>query len=68
MYGRILQTVGVLASLAAIQLEIYHGGDVYLILATAGSVVFAVGTKVHYFLILKKERKEKPKKVNWPVD
>lgn len=57
MFGRIIQTVGVVLTLAAIQLEIYYKADIYLILATAGSVVFTVGTKYHYYREKKNQEK-----------
>lgn len=49
MYGRIVQTIGVLAVLVAIELEIYFRADLYLVLATVGSLIFAVGTKIVYY-------------------
>ena len=49
MYGRIIQTVGILAVVIAIEVEIWQREPVYLILATIGSLIFAVGTKVVYF-------------------
>ncbi len=49
MYGRIIQTIGVIAGIAAIELEIYFRQDCWMILATAGSLCFAIGTKIVYF-------------------
>lgn len=49
MYGRIIQTVGVLTVIVAIEIELYQHAPVYLILATVGSLIFAVGTKIAYF-------------------
>lgn len=49
MYGRIIQTVGIIAVIIAIEVEIWQREPVYLILATIGSLVFALGTKIVYF-------------------
>lgn len=54
MYGRIIQTVGIIAVVVALELEIWHRQDLWLILATLGSLVFAVGTKIVYFSRRKK--------------
>lgn len=57
MYGRIIQTVGIVAVVVAIELEIWQRADPWLILATAGSLCFALGTKVVYFGFMRKKRK-----------
>jgi len=57
MYGRIIQTIGVIAVIIAIELEIYYRADIWLILATTGSLVFAVGTKIVYFGFKQQKRK-----------
>lgn len=49
MYGRIIQSIGVLAVIVAIEVELWQRAPVYLILATVGSLVFALGTKIVYF-------------------
>lgn len=49
MYGRIIQTVGVLVVIVAVEIELWLHAPVYLILATIGSLVFALGTKITYF-------------------
>lgn len=54
MYGRIIQTVGVLVVIIAIEVELWLHQPVYLILATAGSLIFALGTKIIYFSKKKK--------------
>jgi len=55
MYSRIIQSIGVIAVVAAIELEIWLHEPVFMILATAGSLVFAVGTKLVYFSKKKKQ-------------
>jgi hypothetical protein len=49
MYGRIIQTVGVIAVIVGIELEIYFRANIFMVLTTVGSLVFAVGTKIVYF-------------------
>lgn len=48
-YSRIIQTIGVLVVVVAILLETWHHAEPYLIFATSGSLIFAIGTKVVYF-------------------
>ncbi len=54
MYGRIIQTVGVLIVIVAVEVELWKHEPVFLILATVGSLVFALGTKIVYFSKKKK--------------
>jgi len=49
MYGRIIQSIGVLVVIVAVEVELWKHEPVYLILATVGSLVFALGTKIVYF-------------------
>jgi len=49
MYGRIIQTIGVLVVIVAVEVELWLHAPVYLILATLGSLTFALGTKIVYF-------------------
>ena len=56
MYGRIIQTIGIAAVIVAIELEVWFKADIYLILATAGSLGFAVGTKIVYYSKNKRKR------------
>jgi len=49
MYGRIIQTVGIIGVLVAIEMQVWQQQEVWMILTTLGSLVFAVGTKVIYF-------------------
>ena len=49
MYGRILQTIGIIAVIVAIQIEIITRQDLWMIITTAGSLLFAIGTKLVYF-------------------
>jgi len=49
MYGRIIQTIGVVITIVAIEVELWLHASIYLIMATAGSLIFALGTKIVYF-------------------
>lgn len=48
-YGRIIQSVGVVAVVVAVEIEIYNQQSIWIIIATIGSLLFAVGTKMVYF-------------------
>jgi len=45
-YGTLIQLIGVMGLGAGIALEINYGADVYLVLITLGSMIFAIGTKI----------------------
>jgi len=45
-YGTLVQLIGVMGLGAGIALEINYGADIYLVLITLGSIVFAIGTKI----------------------
>ncbi len=46
--GIIIQVVGITATCFGICLEIYYKADIYFTVITAGSLLFAVGTKLKY--------------------
>ena len=46
MWSRVIQLAGVCLLGAGVVLEIVHRADVYLVLITVGSAVFAVGCKL----------------------
>ena len=45
-HGTLIQLIGVMCLGAGIALEINYGADIYLVLITLGSIVFAIGTKI----------------------
>ena len=45
-YGNLIQLAGVMCLGGGIALEINYGADIWLVLITVGSIVFAIGTKI----------------------
>ena len=46
MIGDLIQLTGILMLGAGLFCEFVCGGDIYLIVITAGAVIFSVGTKI----------------------
>ena len=49
MYGRIIQTLGILTVIIAIEMQVWTRAEPWTIITTTGSLLFALGTKVVYF-------------------
>lgn len=49
LWGNVVQSAGLAAMMIGISLECIMGADIWYLFITAGSLAFAVGTKIKYF-------------------